>query len=499
MSSVITPKKLFESRNTDDILVRNVTGGLLSILNNRLSYKQVWDDQKNDVEKITIPFFFNLGNPASEDFIQDNYLFFGDDCFNKKKINGNFDVIPRGMLNLSSCTTRSESITNRWVMGEYMKQDPDTGKYEYYVSYLYSLPLLITYPIEIRCSRFVEKLKIDQACREFFYKNKTFHILYKGMNVPCRAGFPDSFGGETQTNYTMGTNTQADLKLNFEIQVETYHPIFDPSTEMKSSNKIHAFSSSIDYSYPDKNDVSLSKMTNNVVTGINFTNGSNNSIYTIDASNDIRYPSNAAYTFLWNTIENKKDITSIKIEYSDSSILNENDIINNISPGISKLNIIGICDNHGYYDWQIPSDFSGFTQPDFIIENNENFSVLFNHEPVVRMMPDISTGIVGKNDICIIDGGYFINSSPDIPDGSISGIFSWTDAKNNMYDEKIYLEIKDHKLIIPEKNDIFTNDDKNFVEAFKYLGKLSERHIDIYISDTTDNTVYTTIKNFTVM
>jgi hypothetical protein len=38
--------------------------------------------------------------------------------------------------------------------------------------------------------------KIEQAFREYFYKNKTYHINYKGTVVPVRVGFPESISSE---------------------------------------------------------------------------------------------------------------------------------------------------------------------------------------------------------------------------------------------------------------------------------------------------------------
>ena len=506
MSSIITRKKLFELRNTDDILLRNVTGGLLSILNSRLSYKQVWNDEVNDEESVTIPFFFNLGNPASEDFIQDNYLFFGDSCFNGKKVNGNFDMIPRGMINLSQWSIKSESATNRWVMAARQKTDPETGKFENYVSYMYAIPLEISYGVEIRCSRFGEMLKIDQACREFFYKNKTFYVLYDGMDIHCRAGFPDSFSSSNQvTQYTMGTAAQPDLKLNFQIEVESYQPVFDPSTEMKASNKIKAFGTSVEYSDNETKNKDSSQTVafmSVVSTGIDFSGKGESAIYGIDISEGMRIPSDSTFTLTWNDLTGKKDITSVKIEYTDASNMLSDDLTHDITTQQERMNLICVTNNHGFYDWCIPQDFSGFQQPDCLIANNEMFSCLSGHEPQVRILPDISTGRVTKNDIDIVDGGYFIKTTGDEDSSAdkIEGVLSWTNASTGkVEDEGVFFQIKDHKLIIPSDVSVFTADDITLNDSFTYTGKLAEKIINLYISDSTDANTYTTIRNLHII
>lgn len=75
-------------------------------------------------------------------------------------------------------------------MGKYTKNEH--GKLKTYVSYLYSMPLTFNFNAEVRCENMTVAFKIDQAYRDFFYKNKTFHFNYKGSVVPCRVGFPET-------------------------------------------------------------------------------------------------------------------------------------------------------------------------------------------------------------------------------------------------------------------------------------------------------------------
>ena len=58
----ITPKNLYEKRNTTDVFNRLVIMGMLRILNRKLVYEQVWSEE--DVENVTVPFFFNFGGTS---------------------------------------------------------------------------------------------------------------------------------------------------------------------------------------------------------------------------------------------------------------------------------------------------------------------------------------------------------------------------------------------------------------------------------------------------
>lgn len=79
----LTPKQLFETRNTTDVFDRAILVGLLKVFNRRLFYEQRWDDTEEGIENVCVPFFYDFGgsNQNSEKFIQDNYTnFTSDEC-----------------------------------------------------------------------------------------------------------------------------------------------------------------------------------------------------------------------------------------------------------------------------------------------------------------------------------------------------------------------------------------------------------------------------------
>ena len=167
-------KGLYERFNNDNILIRSVIVGLLDLLNNHIDYSQIWDD--NIEQTVTVPWWYNFGT-SDEKYMQDNYTFFGKKCFNEKMINGTFNSIPRGYISYNGSNIEASSITNRFIMGKYMKQVG--GKLISYTSFLYSIPLTVNFDCTVDCDNILSALKIEQAIRETFYKNKTFFVLYK--------------------------------------------------------------------------------------------------------------------------------------------------------------------------------------------------------------------------------------------------------------------------------------------------------------------------------
>lgn len=443
---------LYGKKNTDEIFIRNVTAGLLSILNRKLTYSQIWTDNNDIPELITVPFYFNLGNPTSEDFIQNNYLFFGDKC-GFKKINGNFDMIPRGMISLSSTTIQADAATNRWVKGTYQKQDPSTGRMENYVANLYSMPLSVTYSAEIHTSRFGEMLKVDQSFREYFYKNKTFRITYHGMTVPCRAGFPDSLSQQIQTSYSMGSAPQPDLKQTMDIQVETYQPVFDPSTEMKASSMIKNFF------------IGFNNEDNEYIENNDNMQDSTAKIYFIAPLSDDYVFSDTSTLLEWNAISGKKDINNLTLQYK-------------LSDDSSWITIATI-ENHGMYEWHTPM-FSNHTAIDTIFANTPLLNV--SKEPIIRFLPD-KNGTVNKNSVIVIDPGYFLGGDTQEIQ-YVTGSFSWETSNRHQRIINFKIPVKEHTLLCngrnPDtiafgENDAPVTDDSFIFENSNFISELSIR------------------------
>lgn len=112
--------QLYSRYNYDDVFNRNVIIGLLDLLNHKMSYDQIWDD--NVVEKVYVPFMYDFGS-SDERFAQDNYTFFGTTCFANKKIDGKFDMLPRGAVKYTGSSIDAANMTNRAVRGHYLKNE----------------------------------------------------------------------------------------------------------------------------------------------------------------------------------------------------------------------------------------------------------------------------------------------------------------------------------------------------------------------------------------
>ena len=442
MSTELTPKQLYETRNTDNIFDRQVIVGMLRILNKKLVYEQIWNDTEDGIEHVCVPFFYDFGgsNLNSERFIQDNYTFFTDsECtdIGLKKISGNFDVYPQGRLSMSSISIDAGNITNRFVMARYTKRI--NGKLKSFVSYLYSMPLTINFNVEIRCDSMNTAFKIDQAYREYFYKNMTFHFNYKGTVCPCRVGFPEQALQPTAgATITMGQAPSENyIKISFSLQCETYQPIFDPHNERPAEQYMRNLVSGINIQRHD-----------------NITQYEQDSITWITDFSDMVLTCGQSILLEWKWSVAYRDITQVDISYID---LDDN-----------QEYLIDSIDNNSFYHWDIPVNFiENSTKIDIIIPNTDDCNVYTN--PEIFVYPDPNTKIIDETTVYILNKGYFITAQKQV-----DAFMSYEDKAGNIIDVPIKLNLKN--FMIDENNPIdFT--------CFVYNGIINKKQIKLIIKD----------------
>lgn len=448
------PKQLYENRNSSDIFDREIIAAILRIFNKKIVYQQIWDELTNKTEKITVPFFYNFGgnNSNSEKFIQDNYLFFGDnECteIGLKKIDGNFDFYPRGELTLSSDTIDSGNITNRFVLGKFYKKEGDELKP--YVSQLYSIPLTYNFNIEIKATTLTEVMKIKQAYREYFYKNKTTHINYRGLVVPVRIGFTEALTSETSQSYTMGgTDQKQYLSLTFSITVESYQPVFDPTTEMLADNTINNFGLGIG------------------IEG-NLAKTPERSIYTLNDISNSTIVSGTNVLLQWSYSFQYADLLNVEISYIDLS--NNNEVI------------IDNVQNNNFYYWKIPEELGCITTIDLIIPNTDEVNVY--QQPNIKIVPNLKTKIVSIDNISLINKGYFITDK-----NQIDGVISYM---------KLNKELEEIPVKINLLNNMINPEHPLEFEDFVYKNKISPLKINLLIKDSYHKETYFQMNNISII
>lgn len=390
--------------NTDDIFNRSVIGGLLHLLNHKITYEQIWDD--NVVETVEVPFVYNfVSSEPNERFVQDNYTFFGRECFTDKIIDGNFEMLPRFAVNYDGSQIDSSNITNRFIKGEY--QVNENGKINSYMRFMYTIPITMNFSIEGWVDNYISAFKIEQKIRDVFYKTKTFNVLYKGMKIGCCVGFPEQITtGEKTVSYTPAQDNQ--IKMSFSLAIETYQPCFDQCFESSDdavTTKI-ATSSKIEHIAYDVNVYSkgVRPLDRNVV--VKFEDFDKNRQYIAGEEIDIK----------WSAKSVTSDPFTVMLYYITSN---------------NEKHIIAIPNGtRGSYTWTIPNSISSFKQPELSILETDDINAI--EPPVIRIYPD-EKGYITTGSFRIIKPGKYTN------DGYLHVSCDYMDDLGNVYVHDCYI------------------------------------------------------------
>ncbi len=395
---------LYNRYNNEDILVRAVLAGLLDILNNHIEYQQVWEN--DDIEIVKVPWFYNQS--GDERFMQDFYTHYAE-CLPPRPVDGNFDMIPRGAIKYSGSTINAQRITSRYVQGRYVKEVD--SKLESYVSFLYSIPLQIRIDCEMWIDREITALKIEQEIRETFYKTVTYYTYYKGLRVGCTVGFPEDIAIEKNVQYSFESDNK--IKLTFSLEIESYQPVFDKTTEMKATTKIKGFNYDI---HP-----------------IGVKNDQTQFIITTPQEGAV-VPKGIPLWIQWTYTRENYVIPKVDLNWV---YVNTNE----------RQEIDRFQSNNEYYIWNIPDDFTKYVPPSMIWEDTSTVSVF--REPVVKIIPaDLSTGLIDANSFIVFSSGYFSTGSND--DASINIQLEMKDPSGQIHyspDGAIYANIKWNELV----------------------------------------------------
>jgi hypothetical protein len=225
-----------EKYNTDDVFFRGIIIGILTKLNNTITYEQIDSSQNKSI--IHIPFFYSMA--GDEPFLQDFYLSYEDCDGNPAFAEGNYDVIPRGILEITSVAIDTSSATTKFVRASYAKEvKKDEGsEMVTYSSYINPIPLSIQMTAKIKVDTTLDAFKVQQSTLEILYKRFVYYFYYKGFRVPVQVSLPDSPPDKQPNNFQFGYGTQRGeaITLTFAMNLETYLPQLDLATERFRGN-----------------------------------------------------------------------------------------------------------------------------------------------------------------------------------------------------------------------------------------------------------------------
>jgi hypothetical protein len=226
--------------NKDDSVVRHLIIGLLSDLNDKLSFfRQISNDERVIVD---VPFFYSI--TGDENFLRDSFLFStinGVGCDpDLDKADGNYDKVPRGLVNLTSLNVDPSKLVNKRNMGHYSRLDAN-GEMQGFVSEFEMIPVVIGMDVELLLSSQLDLFKVTEAIVKKMYKSNYYNVevghIEEGLyRLAAYYAMPDDYTIERPIEY--GFDDKGNHKVTFSLEVNSFIPSFDYSTERHVGNRM---------------------------------------------------------------------------------------------------------------------------------------------------------------------------------------------------------------------------------------------------------------------
>jgi hypothetical protein len=239
-SSVQAVEGVNHKFNYDNIFIRTVIAGVINILNDRVYLLYRLSDTETKTHYV--PFYYSM--TGDERALQDFYLQWND-CVQPKKVDGNIDVLPRGMVKMNSLSINTASLTNYHVRGDFVKED-DNNQLLTYSAKLHSIPIKMVFEIEIQSDTLEDSWKIWEKLIEVFWPTVASSVRWNYVRIPFQMGFPTDMPIDKlySWNFSAVNSSNVNIGMKFSIDLETYFPIFDANSQMFKGNAINEVLSS---------------------------------------------------------------------------------------------------------------------------------------------------------------------------------------------------------------------------------------------------------------
>lgn len=202
--------------NKDNNILRYVIVATLAELRDKVYYYNQVDE--DTIKKINVPFYYSV--TGNERFLADNFLY---DAEASGKAIGDYEVVPRGVLQLNSLAIDSGSQTNKFTRGEFVREvDGILKTFSLDTNFL---PLNMSFGVTVVCSNNLEMLKVTEAVLSKLYKTTLFNVDLGMFRVQASLGVPEDYSQDKL--FEFGLNDKKEFNVTFDIEVKSFVPVFE--------------------------------------------------------------------------------------------------------------------------------------------------------------------------------------------------------------------------------------------------------------------------------
>ena len=202
--------------NKDNTILRYIIVALLAELKDKVYYYNQIDE--DSLKKIPVPFFYSITGDGR--FLMDNFLY---DAEAKGKAIGDYETVPRGIIQLTGISIDSGSQTNKFARGEFVQEWE--GILKTFSLETNFLPLNMSFDCTVVCSSNLEMLKVTESLMSKVYKNSLFQVDLGMMRVQASFAVPEDY---TQNRlFEFQLNDKKEWSVTFPIEVSSFMPVFE--------------------------------------------------------------------------------------------------------------------------------------------------------------------------------------------------------------------------------------------------------------------------------
>lgn len=201
--------------NKDNVVLRYIVVATLAELKSQLYYYNLVDDTRVKVE---IPFYYST--TGEERFLQDNFVY---DTVEQGKAIGDYEVVPRGVMQLQGFSINTDEITNKYVNAKYTVLCKD-GIIRTLLAETNFIPITINFDVSIVLTNTLEILKVSEALVSKLYKTTLYYVDLGMCTMQAALTIPEDFTEEKPFEFQL--DTKKEYTITFSAEVKSFLPVF---------------------------------------------------------------------------------------------------------------------------------------------------------------------------------------------------------------------------------------------------------------------------------
>lgn len=205
--------------NKDDVFIRSMIVCLLAEMNKKMYIYNRLDD--GSVQKVNVPCLYSITGGNSERLLKDEFYY---DALEQGKVFGDYESVPRCMVNLASFSINSAEQTNKYNRTKIVRESQGVLRTLYLnVEWI---PVSLSFDCTVICSNNIELFKTTEMIVSKIYKNPNYFKVDYGMfNVDACLTAPADYNHEYLQEF--GVNDKKQFTSSFNIEMKSFIPAFE--------------------------------------------------------------------------------------------------------------------------------------------------------------------------------------------------------------------------------------------------------------------------------